>query len=106
MVWEAESCGPRDHEQRRQPLLDERHRPLDFLLPCGILRGDDTHVVAQIDRRSTIDGGPHRYTPGKRDLVARERHPAQDSFKRPGYDLLNGNHAARIALSGAVDTRI
>src|SRR5262245_35088023 len=85
-------------EQRREPLLDERHQSLDLLVPCGILGGHPQHAVAQIDCRSTIDGGPHRNTPGKRDFVACERHPAQDSFERRGHDVLNGNHAARIAL--------
>ena len=85
-------------KQRRQPLFDERHRPLDLLVPCRVLRGHIQHAVAQIDRRSTIDGGPHGDTPGKRDFVACERHPAQDSFESPVYHLLNGNHAREDSI--------
>ena len=63
-----------------------------------------------LSRRSIVvarsTAGPTAIRQANATLLARERHPAQDGFERARHDLLNGNHAARIALSGAIDPRI
>jgi len=86
-------------EQRHEARTNEACRSFHFATPRGILGAHVQHAVPQFDRRGAIDRGSHRDAPGKGNLLLREGRVAQNGLEGAGHHLVNGNHAARIALN-------